>query len=457
MMSTILHLPALHHIPVRAYRMSTVTRTSSISHIIPHQFSIKEAAHRFAVREESRYFSPTSSYVPPMLQPYVSVESQPSTKLTVSQGSPLRTVFLPLYAASIRVGKISYEASYGIEDEEVRYDRKGKPHLHSYTSWYSINGKVDDYNFSPSSHNACIYAGYTYPRAEVERLVSRVNVLEHTLPYDASCIDDDTTVDPFLMRGEKGRSIILKRLKVGLRAKVRQEIKKRVKYDCLSLKSVSYQIEETDIRTLLFPTYVLQYAESPPQIMAAIRNHEHVSGSSTVSPAKVMFASAVPSLALGLAIPGGLVLRAAVMLATVALSGAVSRLTPWLKYRRQKYLAETQKKENDFLDEDSSDTARREETESFARYEELSPRLGTDNIIYDVDPMHFHVLGLSPKEPVNEDIVLAAFLVEIRKCHPDIVRSLLLSEKEKRDLEERALRVTGARDILLRTIRSCHH
>lgn len=443
----------------RRYSTKINTKQYSLSHIVPYQFSIREAAQRFVLSDKERYLSPTTPYLPRALEPYLpdscnSHEILDSKSLALSTQNPLKRVCLPLYVADFHVINIKYQVRYGINHQTVRYDSKGNPYIYYYTDYYFLNRSLPSHYFNSITGKACLYAGYTYPVSDVEEVVSKLNIFEHAVPYDSNYIEESTIVDPFLMRSETARHKLLTRLKSSLREAIIADTNRQVRCDHISIQSIDYEIAKSQISTVLFPSYILQYGQSPAQIMAAIRHAEKISGMPTISSKKVMMASIVPSIILGLAVPGSLAFRAVVTATTVALSGTFSSWTPWVKYRSEKYLLEREKKHNGAIDESKDDQARREETESFISYDDVEPKMGADQVIYDIDPINFQVLGLSPCDPIDEEIVVTAFLTEIRKCHPDVIRSLSLSVEDRNRLEERAVQVTRARDVILKTIRS---
>jgi hypothetical protein len=368
------------------------------------------------------------------------------------------------------VENIRYDGSYGIDHAEIRYDSKHRPYTHFYTDWYPISGTVKRLYYNPGSKSSRIslqptlYAGYTYPSELVEKVVNtfdyRPSLTEcHDLDNH---LDTNTKVDAFLMRSSTARGIIRKRLREYITDVIEADARKRTKFDHLDIRVTDYKITQSKIYTVLFPAYILQYdySSASPQIMAAVRHHEVVSGSPSIAPSKAMMFSVVPSVALSLLFPGTLMARTALSVTIVLVTGVGSRYIPSWMRKWNRHIIDEKKHQNDLAEESTSDRARRILSERFICYAPLRkrreavekevPMMDRDQVIYNVNPNYFYLLGLSPYNLVTEKIVREAFLREIQKCHPDLI--MQHSAKVQEELRCKAAQVVVARDVLLEVI-----
>ena len=307
---------------------------------------------------------------------------------------------------------------------------------------HNISSILPTKHINSENSKSNIYAGYEYPKDDVENLVNKCRFSTLTQKYDPNFVDPKkTTVDSFLMKGSIAKKISLNRIKKQILKFAKDDVRKRVKCDHISITVTQYYYDKYKMKSVLFPVYTLQYRNSPPRIMAALRHQEKVSGTKPVSSLKVMAASIIPSLIISLAIPETIIVRVFIAASIFFGSGLITKISPYLKNKSNNIVSNRRREKNNLTKETLADKNRRIESEQFISYQEKS----FEGVLLNIDPEHYRILKLSPDGVVTEIIIRQAFIEQMKMHHPDI-------EGDSKEIHDKATKITTARDVLLKHI-----
>lgn len=401
-----------------------------ILNFAPHEFSLAEAAKRFADEDKKRFFAPN-----PLNMKALAIPESPE--------NPLKKLLLPIFGVNADIESTPYHADYVVNRTRFVADSDGKIKKEVYTDRYHISGKLGSHRYHQEQPSMSIYAGLTYEDAAVEEALENYKLSHRLQPFDIKNIEPDTCVDPFVIRSARAQEIAQERINSFEISRVHQDIRQRVYCDLIIVQklNINYNLQ---LSYHLLPGYVLKYPNQPARIMPAFKDKFRIVGPGALSiPKCVAVAVTIASIAATLVPQVAFTLRLTGVIAATVLSGVGAQQKLYLQNNFQQHRIKKARENNESVAEMLTDRKRREATEN-SRQSSDSSFTADFSAPADHDlAEHLARLDLNPRMPfqsITEEIVQKAWLIKIKKVHTD-------THKPGSNLEE-TQKVNISRDYL---------
>lgn len=430
--------------PVKQYRKRTPNGLSCrvrniqrhILNFAPHEFSLEEAAKRFADADNKRFFAPN-----PLNMKALAIPESPE--------NPLKKLLIPIIGVNADIESSHYHADYGVTRTRFVVCLDGKIKTEFYTDWYHISGNLGSHSYHQEQPSMSIYGGLTYEDAAVEEALENYKLSHRLQPFDNKNIQPDTCVDPFVIRSARAQEIAQRRINSLENSRVLQDIRQRVYCDFINVQklNINYNLQ---LSYHLLPGYVLKYPQQPARIMPAFKDESRVVGPGALSvPKCVAMAITMASIAATLVPQVAFTLRLTAVIAASVLSGLGAQQKLYLQNNFQQHRIKKARDKNESVAELLTDRKRREATEN-SRHSSNSAFKADFSAPVDHDlAEHLARLGLNPTMPfhsITEEIVHKAWLKKIKEVHTD-------THKPGSNLAE-TQKVNISRDILRKRIKA---
>lgn len=216
-----------------------------ILNFAPHEFTLTDAAKRFADEDQRRFFAPSSLNMKALAIPE-------------SPENPLKKLLLPIFGINADIESTTYHAEYGINRMRLVVGSDGKIKTEFYIDRYHISGKLGSHRYHQEQPSMSIYGGLTYEDQAVEEAMENYKLSHRLQPFDIKNIEPDIWVDPFEIRSARAQEIAQERINSCEIFRAHQDIRTRVTCDLISVHKINTNYN-LHLSHHLLPGYVLKY------------------------------------------------------------------------------------------------------------------------------------------------------------------------------------------------------
>lgn len=396
----------------------------------PHAFDKNAAISRIMDHEKKRWLAPFENEFPK------------KEGIVISEEDPVRKVFFANFRmrGTVRWIKFDAQAGYSRTETATVTNHEGKTEIHtrhkmdySYVPKILLNKEL----FYSSKTSRFTIAGclsnYMYDEM-VEETFDRVDFKKQLKVFTPEVKKQVDKVFDFDLTFSDAMTIAQARFRAMQRERAIREVYKR--YGCDDVQLLSFEMDaDIELTSHLLPAYEWKPTpKMPPVIISALSNSERIVGGGLLSPTKLGgIAMAVTTVASFFFPP----LRACIVAA-----GAAGMLFGFKGREWQHFIHEKMHEFSKGKDDEEGRVRLKKKKKAQER-EKIEGSAKEEGDVLDVDPKHFRVLGLNPKEPMTREKIKKAFHDVIMKAHQDHGGS-----------KEKTQEVLVARKVLLDALQS---
>ncbi|VBB19052.1 DnaJ-like subfamily C member 3 [Yasminevirus sp. GU-2018] len=386
--------------------------------------------------------------------------SEARALIPYEQSSAPKECFVPFHGADISNVRSSYVGKYGIDRTEYyiafEYNAALKMTVpvtrsRTVTDWYNTSGTLKQTSYPFGSYDTQVYAGFSYPRKEIENALKKENVVE-IAPLTERMLRDSKNkrriVHPHDMTISFAIEKMINKLHKRETYRAEQEILKKHDADHAEVNDLQIHIEDADIKlkSYYLPAFVYKtIKDDVPMYKFVDGFNGKYEGQYALSPLKTFLVGSLVGMGIAPFIGGPATV--VVLLGRVILGGLASGVPSGLyaKYRHvyKQYKDDTAKEEaqdhNGSFQETDDDVRRRQDAEQFnegaigAETKDEDDKTYSSNNSNSSNRFRYRdssseikekltLLGMNPDRAPSQAELKKAYYDSIKKWHPDVYK-----------------------------------
>jgi hypothetical protein len=349
----------------------------------------------------------------------------------------VKECYVPFHSADISNIQSSFSGRYGIDRTEwywtIEYNGKHWVPVQksrTVTDWWTTTGTIGICNYPFGTSDTQIYAGFKYPRRQIESVLIKNDITKINTLTDAMLVDPDKKrriVYPHDMNVSFALEKIMHKLYLLEKNRASNYILKKHNADHAEVNDLNIHLEIAIIvlKSYHLPAYIYSYTQDEIALHKIVDGYSGVyNGDYALSPIKLFILGSL----IGAAIPlFGTTLPAATVIGRMLLSGVLTgtpvSLFGWYRHiaRSRTDTAEINDdvEHNKSFQETDEDIKRRKDAEQFNgssfNDDDRYRYLNVDDIIGEKLTM----LGMDPSVTPTETDLKARYYEMMKKWHPD--------------------------------------